>query len=252
MFARRIAGVLRAISGLDHPKNFTTAIIAAGGDSTRFGGELSKQMTPIVNIPVVIHTLLAFERADCIGEIVVAAKESEIGYYKKLCREHGIKKLTRVVAGGESRQESVKNAFAAIDKRSKYVAISDAARCLVTSEMINEVCRSAYKYGAATAAHKSTDTVKIANKKGFIKETIDRNTVWLAATPQVFKTKIYLTALAKAEKDGFVATDDNMLCEHIRRPVRLVECGPNNIKITTKDDLVAARAILEGRYGAEE
>ena len=252
MLIKKIAGVLRAISGSAHPKNFTTAIIAAGGDSIRFGGELTKQMTPIMNIPVVIHTLLAFERADCIDEIVVAAKKSEIGYYKKLCQEYGIKKLTSVVAGGESRQESVKNAFFKIDKRAKYVAISDAARCLVSPEMISEVCRSAYKYGAATAAHRSTDTVKIANKKGFIKETIDRDTVWLAATPQVFKTKIYLTALAKAEKDGFITTDDNMLCEHIRRPVRLVECGPNNIKITTKDDLAAARAILEERYGAEE
>ena len=141
MFAKKIAGVLRAISGLDHPKNFTTAIIAAGGESTRFGGELSKQMTPIMNIPVVIHTLLAFEKADCIHEIVVPAKKSEMGYYKKLCREHGIKKLTRVVAGGESRQESVKNAFGAIDKRSKYVAISDAARCLVTPEMIRAIAQ---------------------------------------------------------------------------------------------------------------
>ncbi len=251
MLTKKIAGVLRAFSGSAHPKNFTTAIIAAGGDSTRFDGELTKQMTPIMNIPVVIHTLLAFERSECIHEIVVAAKKSEIGYYEKLCRDHGIKKLTRVVAGGESRQESVMRAFEAIDKRAKYVAISDAARCLVTPEVIGDVCRAAYKYGAATAAHRATDTVKIANKKGFIKETVDRETVWLAATPQAFKTKLYMAAAYKAQKDGFEATDDNMLCEHIRRHVRLVECGPNNIKITTKDDLVSARAILEERLGGK-
>jgi len=252
MFAKKIAGVLRALTDSAHPKNFTTAIIAAGGSSERFGGEFTKQMTPIMNIPVVVHTLLAFERSECIDEIVVAAKKSEVSYYKKLCREHGIKKLTQVVAGGESRQQSVKNAFDVISKKAKYVAVSDAARCLVTPEIIGDVCHAAYKYGAATAAHRSTDTVKIANKKGFIKETLDRNTVWLAQTPQVFKTKIYLTALAKAEKDGFEGTDDNMLCEHIRRPVRLVECGPNNIKITTKDDIAAARAILEERFGAKK
>ena len=252
MLTKKIAGVLRAFTGTAHPKKFTTAIIAAAGDSTRFDGELTKQMTPIMNIPVVIHTLLAFERAECIDEIIVAAKKSEIGYYKKLCREHGIKKLTHVVAGGESRQESVKNAFEKISENAKFVAVSDAARCLVTPEIIGDVCRAAYKYGAATAAHRSTDTVKIANKKGFIKETVDRNTVWLAQTPQVFKTKIYMAAVYKAEKDGFVATDDNMLCEHIRRHVRLVECGSDNIKITTAEDMVMARAILEERYGARE
>ena len=68
----------------------------------------------------------------------------------------------------------------------------------------------------------------------------------------MFKTNLYLVALTKAEKDGFTVTDDNMLCEHIKRSVRLVECGPNNIKITTKDDLIAARAILEERFGAKK
>lgn len=250
MLAKKIAGAIRCLTGREK-KRFTTAIIAAGGSSTRFDGELTKQMTPIMNVPVVVHTLLAFERSNKIDEIIVSAKKGEIEYYESLCRSYGIKKLTRVVAGGESRQESVENAFSVIDKRSKFVAISDAARCLVTPEIIDDVCIAAYRYGAATAAHRSTDTVKIANKKGFIKETVDRNTVWLATTPQVFKTKLYLVALERAKKDGATVTDDNMLVERIRRPVRLVECGPNNIKITTRDDMVAVRAILEERLGGK-
>ena len=135
----------------------------------------------------------------------------------------------------------------AVHKKSKYIAISDGARCLITPEQINSVCRSAYKYGAATAAHNCTDTVKIADSKGFIESTTDRKTVWLAQTPQVFKTKLYRAAAYTAMKKGLEATDDNMLVENIKHPVRLVECGAQNIKITTREDMVYAEAQLQKR-----
>ena len=105
----------------------------------------------------------------------------------------------------------------------------------------------AYKYDAATAAHNSTDTVKIADSKGFIESTADRKTVWLAQTPQVFKTKLYRAAAYTALKKGFDGTDDNMLVENIKHPIRLVECGTNNIKVTTQADLVFAEALLRRR-----
>jgi 2-C-methyl-D-erythritol 4-phosphate cytidylyltransferase len=197
------------------------------------------------------YTLKAYQDASCIDEIIIVARECEIPFWEILCKENEISKVTRIIVGGATRQESVRLGLDAVSEASRFIAIADGARCLITSEQINSVCRSAYKYNAATAAHRSTDTVKIADKNGFIGETTDRNTVWLAATPQVFKTKLYLVALERAKKDGATVTDDNMLVERIRRPVRLVECGPNNIKITTRDDMVAVRAILEERLGGK-
>lgn len=247
MCIKKIAGAIRAISGTPHPKNFTSAIIAAAGLSERFGGDVTKQMTEICGIPVLIHTLKAFEKSDCIHEIVIVAKLNEISSWERLCREHGINKVSKIVQGGFTRQESVLCGLDAVDPKSKFVAISDGARCLITTDMINSVCRSAYKYKAATAAHRSTDTVKIADKKGFIESTADRDTVWLAQTPQVFKTKLYRAAAYTALKKGFTATDDNSLVESIGHPIRLVECGAQNIKITTREDIAVAEGVLSDR-----
>ena len=247
MCLKKIAGIFRAISGSPHPKNFTTAIIAAGGSSLRFDGALTKQMTPVCGVPLIVHTLLAFEKTECIHKIVVCAKRSEIEYYESLCRSYGITKVSAVVAGGNTRQESVMNGLKAINDKSKYVAIADGARCLITPEQITSVCLAAYKYGAATAAHKSTDTVKIADSKGFIDHTVDRNTVWLAQTPQVFKTKLYRAAAYTAMKKEYEATDDNMLVEYVKHPIRLVECGAENIKVTTTDDMIIAKSVIESR-----
>lgn len=247
MCFHKIAGVLRAISGSDHPKNFTSAIIAAAGLSERFGGVTTKQMTELCGVPVLLHTLRAFENTDCIHEIVIVAKRNEIAFWETLCRDHRLTKVARIVPGGLSRQESVINGLEAISEKSKFVAIADGARCLITPEQITAVCHAAYKYKAATAAHRSTDTVKLADKKGFIDKTVDRDTVWLAQTPQVFKTKLYRAAAYTALKKDLVATDDNSLVEAIRHPIRLVECGSENIKITTASDLFVAEGILRSR-----
>ncbi|MBQ2308997.1 MAG: 2-C-methyl-D-erythritol 4-phosphate cytidylyltransferase [Clostridia bacterium] len=247
MFVKKVVGVLRAISGSPNPKNFTSAIIAAAGLSERFGGTETKQMTKLCGTPVLLHTLKAFENTECIHEIIIVAKENEIPYWQEACKEYKITKLTKIVVGADTRQKSVMNGLEAVDERSKFVAIADGARCLITPEQITSVCRSAYKYKAATAAHRATDTVKVADSKGFIDSTADRNSVWLAQTPQVFKTKLYRAAAVIAVEKKFEGTDDNSLVEFIGHPIRLVECGSQNIKITTYDDLAAARGILKVR-----
>lgn len=247
MCIKKIAGALRAISGSPHPKNFTSAIIAAAGLSERFGGSVTKQMTELCGLPVLVHTLLAYEYADCVHEIIIVARPDEIPFWDKACRDHSITKVTNIVAGGSTRQESVRRGLEAIDDRAKFVAIADGARCLILPEQINDVCRSAYKYKAATAAHRSTDTVKIADKKGFIDKTSDRDTVWLAQTPQVFRVKLYRAAAYTALKEGFEATDDNSLVEHVGHPIRLVECGAQNIKITNYEDMAVAEGVLQKR-----
>ena len=249
---KKIVGVLRAISGKDHPKNFTSAIIAAAGMSERFGGDLTKQMTSLCGAPVLIHTLRAYQEADCVHEIILVAKPNELPVWTELVKEHGITKVSKIVEGGYTRQDSVLNGLDAVHKKSKFVAIADGARCLITPEQIKLVCRAAYKYKAATAAHRSTDTVKIADKKGFIDSTADRDTVWLAQTPQVFKTKLYRAAAYTALKKNLTVTDDNSLVENVGHPIRLVECGAQNIKITTREDIAVAEGILADRKRIED
>ena len=251
MCIKKITGVLRAISGSPHPKNFTSAIIAAAGMSERFGGDVTKQMTMLCGFPVLAHTIRAFQSCDCIHEIVIVAKRNEIATWEKLCRDYNFDKVTKIIPGGYTRQESVMNGLDAVDGHARFVAIADGARCLVTEDQITAVCRAAYKYKAATAAHRSTDTVKIADSKGFIDHTADRDTVWLAQTPQVFKTKLYRSAAYTALKKGVQATDDNALVENIKCPIRLVECGSQNLKITTREDLCLAEAILCERQRME-
>ena len=247
MRANKISDLLRAFSGSEPKKAFTSAIIVAAGLSERFGGTRTKQMTLLCGTPVLIHTLTAYQNADSINEIIVVARANEIDAWKRLCSRHGISKLTKIVEGGATRQDSVLCGFEAIDEKAKFVAIADGARCLTTPDQINEVCRAAYKYDAATAAHRSTDTVKVANKKGFIDATADRDIVWLAQTPQVFKVNLYRAAAYTALQRGFVATDDNSLVEELGGSVRLVECGAQNIKITTQADMAVAAGILAQR-----
>ena len=244
MKLKNIIEVVRAGLGTSD-KHFTSAIIAAAGSSTRFGE--NKQTQKILDVPVLIHTLRAYEASDCIDEIIIVTKKEDIELWKEQCELFSIKKVTQIIEGGKTRQESVLCGFEAIDKKAEYVAIADGARCLITPTNINDVCFSAYEHKAATAAHRSTDTVKIARSGRFIESSPDRDTVWAAQTPQVFKANLYRAAAYTALKEGVEATDDNSLVEFIGHPIYLVECGAQNIKITTKDDIIIAQSILQAR-----
>ena len=241
---KNILEVVRAGLGTAD-KHFTSAIIAAAGSSTRFGE--NKQAVSILDVPVLIHTLRAYDASDCIDEIIIVTKKEDIELWQAQCELFSIKKVTKIIEGGATRQESVLNGFEAINDKAKFVAIADGARCLTTPMNINDVCFAAYKNKAATAAHKATDTVKIARSGRFIESTPDRETIWLAQTPQVFKASLYRAAAYTALKENIAVTDDNSLVEFIGHPIYLVECGANNIKITTKDDVIIAESILKKR-----
>lgn len=243
---RRIAAVLKAVAGKPDPKYFTSAVIVAAGSSTRMGGG-SKQFAELCGIPVIVHTLRAFESTPCIHEIVVVAKKTELDVYRELIKAYSLTKITAVVEGGKTRQESVRLGLDAVDPKSAYIAISDGARCLLTEEMITRVCRNAYLHGAATAATRATDTVKLESRQAFIESTTDRRRTWQAQTPQVFQTNLYRAAAYTALESKFEGTDDNSLVEEIDYPVKLVDCGRENIKITTPVDLYIAEAILRYR-----
>ena len=244
---KKITGLFRAVLGrsTDAPK--TAAIILAAGSSTRMDSEIPKQLIEINDMPIMIRSMLAFEESESISEIILVAPEEYVSYYRSLVRSYKIKKLVAVTAGGTTRNESAANGFKRVSTDVKFVAIHDAARCLVTPEIIDRVCASAYKYNAATAATRSTDSVKISGKSKFIDRSESRVKVWLAQTPQVFNADLYRAASFLAKESNLSPTDDNGLIENVNHKVRLVECGKYNLKITTPDDLIVAKAILDAR-----
>ncbi len=247
--AKEIASLVRTLSRTADQPHFTSAIIAAAGQGRRMGGTdgITKQQLELCGMPVIVRTLKAFQDCPLIDEIIVVALAPEIPMYEDYRKKWKLDKITAVTPGGDTRQESVRLGFEKIDERSEFVAIHDGARCLITGENIEAVVREAYRRGAATAATRASDTVKRADSKGFIEETIDRETLWFAQTPQVFKTELYRAAAYVALDEGFTATDDNSLAEHIGYAVKLVDCGHENIKITTPSDLAIAEVVLRQR-----
>ncbi len=249
---KKIASLLRAVAGTPDPKNFTTAVICAAGSSTRMGEDTSKQFLELDGIPVVARTLMAYQAANTIHEIIVVAREDELPLYADFVDKYDLTKLTKLVTGGETRQDSARNGSDEVDERCKFVAVADAARCFITPSEIEKVCHAAYQWGAASAGIKATDTVKIVDTSAFVESTPDRKYVWQAQTPQVFKLSIYRTAAYVCRDEGFAATDDNEMVEHIRMPVKMVATSRENIKITEPGDLIFAHAILEARKQAAD
>ncbi len=234
----------------------TTALILAAGSGERFSkaaGALSgmkKQFVPILGVPVLKRTVMAFEECDAVSEIIIVTGEADIPYCRELL-EGDVTKLTHIVAGGATRQESAMAGLEVVDPKSEYIAIHDGARCLITPEIIESIIDSAKKYGAAAAAESAVDTVKYADDDGVIENTIDRNHVRLMKTPQIFKANMYRVAVYSAYRDGAAVTDDCMLVERLGFKVKTVDCGHENIKITYPTDKIIAEAILSARQTQE-
>ena len=232
-------------------KRFNSAVILAAGSGRRFSDDTTKQFAMVGGEMVLIRSARAFEESEEVHEIVVVTRETDVIGCRNLLRQANITKVTRVIGGGDTRQESAKLGFDAINPEADFVAIHDAARCLVTPEMIEAVFEAAYVGGAAAAATMNTDTIKRTNGADLVTETLERDNTWLVQTPQIFMADMYRAASYMAEKDHFLATDDCALCEKLGFPVHLVETGPFNIKITYPRDIMMAEAILQMREEEE-
>ncbi len=244
--ANKTADVIRAVAGKEKYKP-TSAVIAAGGDSSRMKG-INKQFAEIDGVPTLVRSIKAFEDADCINEIIIVTRRDDVPTVIELCEKYNFKKVTSVVPGGANRQESVWLGFMEINDKSDFVAIHDGARCLITPEMIEKVCREAYIHRAATAATRVIDSVKQTKSGAFIEESLERNHIWLTQTPQVFDANLYRAAAYTAKEANFFGTDDCSIVERIDfKAIRLVECGRENIKLTTPEDIAFAEALLAAR-----
>ena len=202
-----------------------------------------KQFTQLDGVPMLVHTIRAFEQLDAIGLICVAAPQNHLDETRSLLKKFQLTK-TQVVAGGKLRQDSVKAGLSHIPPEYDLVAVHDGARPLVSPDLIGRCLAKAAKTGAAMAAIPVKDTLKEVGKDLIIRRTIDREHLWQAQTPQVVRTDILKNAFAVAEKQSFIGTDEASFLELIDVPMSVVEGSEKNIKITRPDDLVIAQAIL--------
>lgn len=226
-------------------KSYTSAIIAASGNSTRMGLEISKQLIELCSKPVIEHTLIAFENCDVIDEIVVVCREVDRKSISAIADKFS--KVRAVVNGGETRADSVRNGVAACSSESRFFAIHDGARPLVTVDDIRAVVECAYRTKASTLSTPVTDTIKVVDGSDIIVSTPVRDTLRAVQTPQVFERELYISAIDNMLSNSLSVTDDCSMVEALPYDVTVVSGSAENIKLTTQTDLIFAEAILKNR-----
>jgi 2-C-methyl-D-erythritol 4-phosphate cytidylyltransferase len=219
-----------------------TAIIVAAGAGVRMGG-IDKLFADVGGIPLLARTISAFESCPLIDQIILVASESNLERCWKLVQTHGFRKVIELVPGGARRQDSVQQGLAQV-KDCPWVLIHDGVRPFVDNELIVNGLEAAREHGAAVAAVPVKDTVKVVNPDRMVRNTPNRDSLWAAQTPQVFRTEVIRDAYRDAFGD---VTDDAMLLERLGHPVKVYLGSYDNIKITTPEDLDLAECILRRR-----
>ena len=215
-----------------------SAVIAAGGRGLRFGAAQPKQFLSLGGRSILERSVDAFRNCDIVDDLVVALPQEMAADPPASLLARG--KPLEIVAGGERRQDSVAHAFARVSDRADIVVIHDAARPFVTDDTIRRTVAAAAEAGAAIAAIAARDTVKRAGANRIVSATLPREEIYLAQTPQAFRTSVLREALAL----GVDATDEAMLAERAGHVVQIVEGDPRNMKITTPADLATAERLL--------
>ncbi|HEX8097155.1 MAG TPA: 2-C-methyl-D-erythritol 4-phosphate cytidylyltransferase [Pyrinomonadaceae bacterium] len=220
------------------------AIIAAAGRGARMGGGRAKQFLELAGVPVIIHTLKRFEQCAEVQEVVVVLPRQEAAAFLALAGAHGLRKVARVVPGGETRAESVWRGLRAVRAATaQVVAVHDGVRPFVTPAEITETIKAAERHGAAVLAAPAVDTIKEV-KEGLVVRTVPRADLRRALTPQCFRYQILRRAYEQAAGLGQDVTDDSALVERLGQAVAVVEGHPRNIKITRPEDIALAEILL--------
>ena len=231
----------------ENKETYVSAVLVCAGNSTRMGTEKSKQFIEILNRPAIFYTLSAFENALSVNEVVIVCRERDKMEFQSIVAHYNFSKVTAITNGGETRSVSVKNGIKETSKKTTHIAVHDGARCLITTEEIEKVVLSGILTGASALGVPVKDTIKVVNSDNTIKDTPDRSTLRAIQTPQVFNKEKYLKFLAMAESDAVDFTDDCKLFEYCGEKVTVVDGLYTNIKLTTQDDILVAKSILESR-----
>jgi 2-C-methyl-D-erythritol 4-phosphate cytidylyltransferase len=233
--------------------NRVAVILAAAGMGTRMGAGTPKQFLELDGVPILIFTLRRLAANPALTEFWIASRQEDVEALKERVagEQERLGRPVRVVAGGETRQESVGRALAEVSDEVELVVVHDAVRPFVTPEMVNRVMAEARACGGAIVGVPAIDTVKEV-KRGSLPEdvalitaTVPRERVVLAQTPQAFATKLLKEAFQQAEQDGMVASDEAALVERMGHTVHAVLGSERNIKITRPSDMELARFYLE-------
>lgn len=225
------------------------AVVPAGGAGARMGARQPKQYLMLGGAPIFVHTLRALARCRSLEGLVVAVPAERVEATRTMLRRYSVARILSVVAGGPRRQDSVREGLQAAPPDAGWIVVHDAVRPFVTPDLVERVLAAARVPGAATCGWPVRETVKRV-RDSVVEATMPREGLWLTQTPQAFRRELLSEAHDKALRDGFEATDDAMLVERLGGRVAMVEGLPQNLKITTPDDLRAARAWMGGRRTA--
>lgn len=236
-------------------------IVPAAGLGTRMGkasaektGTSRKQFMLLDGSPILLHTIRKFAASSRVSDIVVAVRPDDVEWVRDLITRDFPGRRVRVVAGGNSRQESVQNALATLDRDTGLVAVHDAVRPFIDLDIIDKVLDAAAETGAAIVGVAPVDTVKQVNRgtgQVRVRATLPRDRLVLAQTPQVFRYDLLTRAFETARADGFIGTDEASLVERLDVEVTVVLGSDRNIKITKPADMDLARLFLQEQTAGE-
>lgn len=230
-----------------------TAVIVAAGEGIRMPGLVKKQYMDLCGMPVVCHSIRAFEENDNIDSIVLVIPKGGSDEAKKMCLKYGFNKVKNITEGSDRRFKSVYNGLRTVSEDTDYVLIHDGVRPLVSRELIDRCCRYVPLTMACVAAVPINDTIKVADSSGYASQTLDRSSLWSIQTPQTFSFPLIMKAYDSLYKtiqeygsDTSKITDDAVIVENMTNTkVRIIKGDYRNIKLTTPTDLLVARAYME-------
>ena len=222
----------------------TSAIIVAAGRGTRMGPNIDKLFFEVSGAPVVAHAWERLDEAESIDEIILVIRDGMKPAFEELATTLELEKPYRLVIGGKERQDSVWNGLLSVSHSTEIVVIQDAARPCTPVELIEATIDAARQTGAAVAAQRVTDTIKLSEDGKTIASHLDRSRLWAVQTPQTFRVEVIRKAFSAVREKGLLVTDDTAACELIGQPVRLVESAKPNPKITVPADLHYIELLL--------
>ena len=225
------------------PQKKISCIVAAAGKGSRMQADQNKIFLEYAGSPVLAHTLSTLERCPLIAEIIIVTSECDIMGCQDIVRQFGISKVKTITVGGETRQDSVRNALAELASDTDIVLIHDAARSLVRQQVIENVICDVTRYGAAAPGVPCKSTLKEADADGIICATPDRSRMYEIQTPQGFTYELIIRAHENAVAQNLVGTDDCYLVEQLGHRVKISEGDYRNMKITTPEDLLIAECL---------
>lgn len=228
------------------------AIVPAAGAGRRVGGRTSKLFLRLHTQPLLLYTLRVLEKSPVIRWIVLVTRSGERAQAAALLARYHITKALPPCVGGPSRAESVARGFAALPRQARWILVHDGARPCISRELIQRSVRAAKRHGAAACGLPATLTVKAVDDRRRVRETLDRDRLWLVQTPQVFRRDWFAQALAREDHSLARFPDDAALLEAAGFRVTMIPGDPLNLKVTTREDFVLAEAILRSRVQKSE